>query len=235
MGNIQINPYEMHTNKQRDNSVPPVASGARARERERERETDRQTDRQADRQAGRQTDRQTNRQTGRQTENQTDTQGQRDTKTERQREQETKRKAEKERERVEVGENIGDGRVSIFCIAAFGKTHTRAIPSLDSLPRNRSNLDLVEHSFLTRRVERQPLTFPFLISSEDRALCSVHDHSFLKLSSTSDLPNCGLVVMSAVLASISARSFPLTQAQPGRVAVFLGSISQTPFSQQQAH
>ena len=32
MGNIQINPYEMHTNKQRDNSVPPVASSARERE-----------------------------------------------------------------------------------------------------------------------------------------------------------------------------------------------------------
>ena len=37
MGNIQINPYEMHTNKQRDNRVPPVASSARERERERER------------------------------------------------------------------------------------------------------------------------------------------------------------------------------------------------------
>ena len=45
MGNIQINPYEMHTNKQRDNSVPPVASSAREREGVRERQTDRQTDR----------------------------------------------------------------------------------------------------------------------------------------------------------------------------------------------
>ena len=74
-------------------------------------------------------------------------------------------------------------------------------------PRNSANACRVEHrSFTTSRGEMAAA--PFLHSSLHQAM------RFLKRRSTSDLPSCRPDVRSAVPASLSDRSFPLTLACP---------------------
>ena len=108
-------------------------------------------------------------------------------------------------------------------IVALGKAHTRSAPSLSSLPK--VALETVPifvwlNTDRSRpwRVECRPLPFSTPLSFRRSMLwCSGLSvlRKFLKPRSTSALPSCRPDVISAVLASLSARSFPLTPACPG--------------------
>ena len=109
-------------------------------------------------------------------------------------------------------------------IVALGKAHTRSAPSLSSIPK--VALEPVPiFAWLNTdrsrpwRVECRPLPFSTPLSFRRSMLCcsgfSVL-RKFLKPRSTSALPSCRPDVISAVLASLSARSFPLTPACPGQ-------------------
>ena len=118
--------------------------------------------------------------------------------------------------------------VSVFTaqdgIAALGKAHTRSAPSLSSLPK--VALETVPifvwlNTDRSRpwRVECRPLPFSTPLSFRRSMLwCSGLSvlRKFLKPLSTSALPSCRPDVIPAVLASLSARSFPLTPACPGQ-------------------
>ena len=109
-------------------------------------------------------------------------------------------------------------------IVALGKAHTRSAPSLSSLPK--VALETVPifvwlNTDRSRpwRVECRPLSFSTPLSFRRSMLwCSCLSvlRKFLKPLSTSALPSCRPDVISAVLASLSARSFPLTPACPGQ-------------------
>ena len=109
-------------------------------------------------------------------------------------------------------------------IVALGKAHTRSTPSLSSLPK--VALETVPifvwlNTDRSRpwRVECRPLPFSTPLSFRRSMLwCSGLSvlRKFLKPLSTSALPSCRPDVISAVLASLSARSFPLTPACPGQ-------------------
>ena len=83
--------------------------------------------------------------------------------------------------------------------------------STQGCPRNRANICLVERrSFST--LEGGMSAASFLHSSFLQAIRAV----MLKPLNTSSLPSCRPDVISAVLASLSACSFPLTPACPGQ-------------------
>ena len=106
----------------------------------------------------------------------------------------------------------------------LGKAHTRSAPSLSSLPK--VALEAVPiFAWLNTdrsrpwRVECRPLPFSTPLSFRQSMLwCSGLSvlRKFLKPRSTSALPSCRPDVISAVLASLSACSFPLTLACPGQ-------------------
>ena len=109
-------------------------------------------------------------------------------------------------------------------IVALGKAHTRPAPPLSSLPK--VALETVpifawlntDHS-RPWRVECRPLPLSTPLSFRRSMLwCSGLSvlRKFLKPLSTSALPSYRPDVISAVLASLSARSFPLTPACPGQ-------------------
>ena len=105
-------------------------------------------------------------------------------------------------------------------IVVLGKAHTRSVPSLSSLPE--VALETVPiFAWLNTdrsrpwRVECRLLPFSTPLSFRRSMLwCSGLSmfRKFLKPLSTSVLPSCRPDVISAVLASLSARSFPLTPA-----------------------
>ena len=107
-------------------------------------------------------------------------------------------------------------------IVTLGKAHTRSTPTLSSLPK--VALETVPifvwlNTDRSRplRVECQPLPFSTPLSFGRSMLwCSGLSmfRKFLKPRSTSALPSCRSDGMSAVLASLSARSFPLTPTCP---------------------
>ena len=109
-------------------------------------------------------------------------------------------------------------------IVALGKAHTRSAPSLSSLPK--VALETVPiFAWLNTdrcrpwRVECRPLPFSTPLSFRRSMLwCSGLSvlRKFLKPRSTSALPSCRPDVISAVLASLSVRSFPLTTGCPGQ-------------------
>ena len=109
-------------------------------------------------------------------------------------------------------------------IIALGKAHTCSAPSLSSLPK--VSLETVPiFAWLNTdrsrplRVECRPLPFSTPLSFRRSVLwCSGLSvlRKFLKPLSTSALPSCRPDVISAVLASLSARSFPLTLACLGQ-------------------
>ena len=109
-------------------------------------------------------------------------------------------------------------------IIALGKDHTHSTPSLSCLPKvaletvplfTWLNIDCSQ----PWRVECRPLPFFTPLSFKQSMLwCSGLSvlRKFLKPLSTSALPSCGPDVISAVLASLSARSFPLPPVCPGQ-------------------
>ena len=109
-------------------------------------------------------------------------------------------------------------------IVALGKAHTRSAPALSSLPK--IALETVPvfvwlNSDRSRpwRVECRPLPFSTHLSLRRSMLwCSGLSvlWKFVKPRSTSALPSCRPDVISAVLASLSARSISLTPASPGQ-------------------
>ena len=124
-------------------------------------------------------------------------------------------------------QDVGMVSVSVSAqdgIVALGKAHTRSAPSLSSLPK--VALETVpilvwmntDHS-KPWRVECRPLPFSTPLSFRRSMLwCSGLSmlRKFLKPLSTSALPSCRPDVISAVLVSLSARSFQLTPACPGQ-------------------
>ena len=107
-------------------------------------------------------------------------------------------------------------------IVALGKAHTRSDPPLCSL----TNVALETVPMFVwlntdrsrpRRVQCRPLPFSTPLSLRRSVLCSGLSmfRKFLKPRSTSALPNCRPDVIYAVLASLSARSFPLTRRAQG--------------------
>ena len=108
-------------------------------------------------------------------------------------------------------------------IAALGKAHTRSVPFLNSL--SKVALETVP-IFVWLNTDRsqpcrdkcRPLPFSTPLSFRRSMLwCSGLSmfREFLKPRSTSTQPSCRPDVISAVLASLSARSFSLTLACPG--------------------
>ena len=117
-------------------------------------------------------------------------------------------------------------------IVALGKAHTCSAPSLNSLP-NVALKTVPMFVWLNtdrsppQRVECQPLSFSTPSSFRRSMLwCSGLSilRNFLKLLSTSALPSCRLDMISAVLASLSARSFPLTPACQGSRSLLSNTI-----------
>ena len=107
-------------------------------------------------------------------------------------------------------------------IVVLGKAHTRSAPSFSSLPK--VALETVPifvwlNTDRSRpwRMECRPLPFSTPLSVDqccDALACLCR--KFLKPQNTSALPSCRPDVISAVLASLSAHSFPLTPACPGQ-------------------
>ena len=114
---------------------------------------------------------------------------------------------------VSVSPSAQDG------IAPLGKAHTRSAPSLSSLPKVAFETVPIFVWLNTDRsqpwrVECRLLPFSTPLSFRRSMLwCSGLSmfRKFLMPPSTSALPNCRPDVMSAVLASLSARSFSLLQ------------------------
>ena len=109
-------------------------------------------------------------------------------------------------------------------VVVVRKAHTRSAPSLSSLPK--VALETVPISAWSKtdhskpwRVECWPLPFSTPLPFRRSMLwCSGLSmlRKFLKPLSTSALPSCRPEVISAVLVSLSAHSFPLTLACPGQ-------------------
>ena len=125
--------------------------------------------------------------------------------------------------------NVQVGAVSVSVsahdgIVALGKAHTRSAPSLSSLPKVALETVPVFAWLNTDRcrswrVECRPLPFSTPRSFRQSVLwCSGLSvlRKFLKPLNSSALPSCRPDVISAVLASLSARSFPLTPACLGQ-------------------
>ena len=105
-------------------------------------------------------------------------------------------------------------------IIALGKVHTRCASSLSSLPKVALETVPIFAWLNTDRstpwlMECRPLPFSTSLSFRRSILCCSglsRFRKFLKPRSTSALPSCGPSVIYAVLASLFARSFPLTPA-----------------------
>ena len=109
-------------------------------------------------------------------------------------------------------------------IVVLGKAHARSVPSFSRLPKVAlETVPVIAWLNTDRsrpwRVECWPLPFSTPLSFRRSMLwCSGLSmlRKFLKPRSTSALPSCRPDVISAVLASLSARSFLLTPACPGQ-------------------
>ena len=106
------------------------------------------------------------------------------------------------------------------CSALKGPYALRSVSqqSPQGCSRNSANICLVEHRPILIAEGGMLAAFffsPLLFLSGDQC-CDALMRKFLKPRSTSAMPSCRPDVIFAVLASLSARSFPLTPACPGQ-------------------